>query len=63
MRDEGLLRLFFAEAMLRELLGQLARRQMDCYRDERVALREIGDGFGLSERSVPSGYVRATGSS
>jgi DNA-binding PadR family transcriptional regulator len=57
VRDEGLLKLFFGEAMPGERLEELVRRRRDWYRGAAALFRQIGEGIGPIEAKDPSGHV------
>ncbi len=57
VRDEGLLKLFFGEAMPSEQLEELVRRQQDWYRGAAALFRQIGSELGPIDAKDPSGHV------
>ena len=57
VRDEGLLRLFFGEAMPREHLEELVRRRREWYEGAAALFRGIGEAIGPIEADDPSGHV------
>ncbi len=57
VRDEGLLKLFFGEAMPGEQLEELVRRRRDWYRGVVALFRQIGEELGPIEAKDPSGHV------
>ena len=57
VRDEGLLKLFFAEVMPGEHLEALVRRRLEWYRAAAAMFRGIGDEVGPFEADDPSFLV------
>ena len=57
VRDEGLLKLFFGEAMPAEQLEELVQRRRDWYRGAAALFRGIGKELGPIEVKDPSGHV------
>ena len=57
VRDEGLLRLFFGEAMPGEQLEELIRRRREWYRGAAALFRGIGEEIGPIDARDPSGHV------
>lgn len=57
VRDEGLLKLFFGEAMPGEQLEELMRRRRDWYRGAAALFRGIGEELGPIDVEDPSGHV------
>jgi len=57
VRDEGLLKLFFGEAMPREQLEELVRGRRDWYRGAAALFSQIGAELGPIEAKDPSGQV------
>ena len=57
VRDEGLLKLFFGEALPEEQLGELVQRRRDWYRGAAELFRGIAEEIGPIEGKDPSGHV------
>ena len=57
VRDEGLLKLFFGEAMPGAQLEELVQRRREWYRGAAALFRQIGEEVGPLEADDPSGHV------
>jgi DNA-binding PadR family transcriptional regulator len=57
VRDEGLLKLFFGEAMSGDELEELVQRRRQWYEGAVALFRQIGEEVGPFEEKDPSGYV------
>jgi PadR family transcriptional regulator AphA len=57
VRDEGLLKLFFGEAMPEAQLGELVQRRREWYQGAAALFRQIGEEIGPFEEKDPSGHV------
>src|SRR5918994_67906 len=57
MRDEGLLKLFFGEAMPGEQLERLVRRRREWYQATAALFRQIGEEVCPFPEKDPSGHV------
>ena len=57
VRDEGLLKLFFGEAMPDAQLEELVQRRREWYRGAAALFRQIGEEVGPLEAEDPSGHV------
>ncbi len=57
IRDEGLLRLFFADLLPPERVPELLRRRREWYEESAALFRRLGEELGPIDDADPSGHV------